>query len=94
MQIHGPLAAHLHAAQSVHAPHAPTAAPKAADVQATVVRDEVQISDAGRFLEQTRSLPDIRLEKVQQLREALASGTYDVDSRLDLAVSRLLDELA
>lgn len=92
MQIHGP--AHLHAAQSVHAPHGPTSAPKAADMHGTAIRDEVQISDAGRFLEQTRNLPDIRQDKVQQLREALASGTYDVDARLDLAVSRLLDEIA
>jgi flagellar biosynthesis anti-sigma factor FlgM len=93
MQIYGP--AHLHATQPVHAPHAPASARPAAELQtAGAIQDEVQISDAGQFVDQARQLPDIRADRVREIRDALASGTYDVDSRLDLALSRLLDEIA
>jgi hypothetical protein len=34
------------------------------------------------WIEQAKSLPDVRWDKVQAVREALAADTYDVDARL------------
>jgi anti-sigma28 factor (negative regulator of flagellin synthesis) len=92
MQIHGP--AHLHGIHGTRAPHGATA-PQGAEQSTglTAPRDELQISDVGRFVDQVHNLPEIRLDRVQQLQAALASGTYDVDAKLELAVSRLLDEI-
>jgi len=36
----------------------------------------------------------MRMDRVQELRAALANGTYDIDARLELTVQRILDELA
>ena len=92
MQVYGP--SQLHGVHGVNAPHAP-AAPRGAEQPSglSAPRDELEISDVGRFVDQARGLPEIRADRVQDLRAALANGTYDLDSKLDLTVSRLLDEL-
>jgi hypothetical protein len=92
MQVYGP--SHLHGVQGVSPPHAPSA-PRGPESPTglTAPRDELEISDIGRFVDQANSLPEIRQERVDQLRAALAAGTYDIESKLDLTVSRLLDEI-
>jgi len=96
MQVYGP--SQLHGVHGVNAPHGPAAprGPENSSGQSsglTAPRDELQISDVGRFVDQTHSLPEIRADRVQDLRAALANGTYDIESKLDLTVSRLLDEI-
>jgi anti-sigma28 factor (negative regulator of flagellin synthesis) len=92
MQVYGP--SHLHGVHGVNAPHGPAAAGAVEPSSGlTAPRDELQISDVGRFVDQAHGLPDIRADRVQELRAALASGTYDIESKLDLTVSRLLDEI-
>jgi anti-sigma28 factor (negative regulator of flagellin synthesis) len=57
--------------------------------------DRVEISDLARLLssldpeEQTRS----RAQRVADLREAIASGAYQTDDKIDYVVSRLMDVL-
>lgn len=43
-----------------------------------------------RWIDKAKSLPDLRFDKVQALRNAIASGRYDVDARL----SAVLDDLS
>jgi len=54
--------------------------------------DRVEISNVARFLSQIASMPDIRPEKVEALRNALLQGNYDVDTRFSQALDRFLDE--
>jgi negative regulator of flagellin synthesis FlgM len=37
--------------------------------------------------------PDIRQERVQAIRAQIASGTYETSGKLDVAVTRLLDDI-
>lgn len=39
-------------------------------------------------------MPDVRADRVSQLRAQIANGTYETADKLDLAMNRLLDELA
>lgn len=55
--------------------------------------DRVELSDAARFMERLKRLPEIRSEKVRALREAIASGRYDTDEKLRVAVERVLEDL-
>ena len=59
----------------------PSAIPSAAVRQS----DSVEISDAARSLAGARSAvthaPDVRAERVAELKAAIANGTYAVDSR-------------
>ena len=91
MQIYGP--SQVHGAQSVSAPHSNRgpAAPSAG--ASPSVKDELSISSAAQFVAQTQQLPDIRQDKVAQIRAALADGTYETADKLGVALDRLLDEI-
>lgn len=92
MQIHG--TSQVHGAQAIHAPHAARAAePQQASAPAAP-RDQLDISAAGQMLDAIRELPDIRQDRVQQLRAAIADGSYETADKLDMALERLLDEIA
>ncbi len=92
MQIYGPT--HLHGPQSVKAPHHSRFTEPAASPSSTFAADELQISQEAQFTEQARGLPEIRQDRVADIRAQIASGTYESAEKLDAAVSRLLDEIA
>jgi anti-sigma28 factor (negative regulator of flagellin synthesis) len=55
------------------------------------VHDSVTLSvDAVRSAE---SAADIRFDKVNSIRAAIADGSYDTPEKLDMALERLLDRL-
>jgi negative regulator of flagellin synthesis FlgM len=93
MQIHG--VNQLHGAQAINAPHAVARTDSAAaTTRSAATADVVDISETGRLLEMAAQLPDIRADRVAQLRAQIADGGYDTAEKLDLAVERLLDEIA
>jgi negative regulator of flagellin synthesis FlgM len=62
--------------------------------EAPQIADEVDISDAARLVEQAQQMPDIREDRVEAVRQQIAAGTYETGDKLDVAVERLLDEIA
>ena len=62
-------------------------------VHAGTPRDHVEISPLGQMLDGISQLPEIRYEKVEELRAQLATGSYETTDKLELAIDRLLDEL-
>ena len=92
MQIYG--ATHVHGAHAVNAPHAARVDSTQQALHANHSADVVDISDTGRLLEMAAQLPDIRADRVEQLRAQIADGSYDTADKLDLAIERLLDEIA
>ncbi len=91
MHIYGP--AHLHGPQAVGAPHSTRSARPTSQVGSSPIKDEVNISDAARLIEQVKQAPDIRQDRVQAIRAQIASGTYETSDKLSKAVSGLLDEI-
>ena len=55
--------------------------------------DRVEVSDIARFRQALAKVPEIRLEKVQAIREAIERGDYETEEKLEIAVERLLKEL-
>lgn len=55
--------------------------------------DTVEISTIAQMLAKIRDLPEIRQEKVVELRRAIFEGRYDVDSKLDKAAEALLEDI-
>jgi negative regulator of flagellin synthesis FlgM len=53
----------------------------------------VNISDEARWAEKIQDLPDVRQDVVARIRAEIASGTYETEEKLNLAVERLLDEI-
>jgi len=92
MQVNGP--SNVHNAQAISAPHNSRPAQTQAPSSASTSGDELQISDAARLVDAARELPDIRQNRVADIRSAIANGTYETEQRLSGAVEQLLNELA
>lgn len=41
-----------------------------------------------------RDIPEIRADRVAQIRAAIEAGTYETPDKIEIAVGRLLDELS
>jgi negative regulator of flagellin synthesis FlgM len=91
MQIYGP--AQLHGAQPISAPHTPRSAPPTTSTQSAPIQDELSLSSAAQWIDQVRQTPDIRQDRVAAVRAQIASGAYETHDKLDVAISRLLDEI-
>lgn len=92
MEIYGP--AHVHGPQSIGPPHTSRVAKPPAPSQPGQIQDELEISDVGRTVEQVNQLPDIRHDRVNEIRAQIAAGTYETEGKLQVALDRLLDEIA
>lgn len=92
MQIYG--TAHVHSAQPISAPHRMTPAQAPPATPASYGVDQLDISPEADFVSQVRDLPDIRADKVAAIKAQIQAGTYETDEKLDIALSRLLDEIA
>lgn len=91
MQVYGP--AHLHGPQPISSPHSARINEPTTTSPAGQIQDELHISDAGRLIEQTGQMPDIRWDRVNQIRAQIADGTYETDNKMQIAIGRLLDEI-
>jgi negative regulator of flagellin synthesis FlgM len=92
MQIQGP--SYIHAPHSVNGPHATRGNQSvgAANTPASI-GDQLDISAAGQLADRLSEIPDIRQDKVNALRAAITSGTYETDDKFNVALDRLLDEI-
>ena len=93
MQIQG--LGQLHNVQGINAPHINrvsepmTSAPSQLDTT-----DELHLSPAAEMASRMSEIPDIRWERVNSIKAAIADGSYVTDAKLDVALERLLDEIA
>ncbi|HPD29423.1 MAG TPA: flagellar biosynthesis anti-sigma factor FlgM [Phycisphaerae bacterium] len=60
---------------------------------APVQADRVDISEMGQLLSTLDVGSQIRVDKVTEIREAIANGTYITDAKINYTVSRLMEEL-
>ena len=63
-------------------------------VHAGTPRDHVEISPLGQMLDGISRLPEIRHEKVEEIRKQIASGSYETPEKIQVALDRLFDELS
>ncbi len=59
-----------------------------------IAGDRVELSDTARLLNSMRQMPEIRQDRVDTIRNAIARGVYDTADRLDVALDKMLDEIA
>jgi negative regulator of flagellin synthesis FlgM len=62
-------------------------------VHANAPRDHVEISPLGKMLDGIGQLPEIRHERVDEIRRQIAAGSYETPEKLELALDRMLDEM-
>jgi len=93
MQING--INNLHSAQGINQPHRAGAAANTQPNNATKfdTADSVEFSNAASFVSQAKELPEIRADRVADIREQIANGAYETDEKIDLALDALLAEI-
>ncbi|RPJ39357.1 MAG: flagellar biosynthesis anti-sigma factor FlgM [Planctomycetaceae bacterium] len=57
------------------------------------ILENIQSTPLGVVLKRIASLPEVRREKVLQVRRQITQGRYDVTERLDLALEKVLEDL-
>ena len=98
MQVQGPSSvqgpSQVHAAQPIRGPHTSGSIEPSTATGSAAVGDRLDISEAGQIASRMAEIPDIRAERVQDIRAAILDGSYETQDRLGTAVDRLLDEIA
>lgn len=56
-------------------------------------QDELEISAAGKMLDQLSQTPELRQERLARIKAAIEDGTYDTDAKLEAALSKMFDAL-
>ena len=57
------------------------------------ILDNINTTPIGQVLRKIASLPEVRKEKVLDVRRQLTEGKYDLDERLDVALDKVLEHL-
>lgn len=55
--------------------------------------DRVELSEHSRLMNRLRSLPDVRQALINEVRQAIADGTYETDGKLNEALEGLMEDL-
>jgi hypothetical protein len=55
--------------------------------------ESITSTPVGRLLALISTLPEVRTEKVHEVRDRLSNGNYDIKHNLDSALDRVLEEL-
>lgn len=55
--------------------------------------ESITSTPLGRLLTLISALPEVRTEKVHEVRDRLSNGNYDIDHSLDTALDKVLEEL-
>ena len=84
-RIHEAAAAYRASAQPEVAPNAPRWAEG---------RDRVELSEHARHLDAIRSMPDVRMARIEGIKQAIASGTYESPEKLRAAIDGLLRDIS
>ena len=92
MQIQGP--ANLHGAQPIHGPHRVKETAPQQPSESIHGADQLEISAEAEMISRIRDVPDIRADRVADIRQQIEAGTYDTNDKLEVAVGRLFDEMA
>ena len=92
MQIYGP--GQVHTAQGINAPHNPQIRRGAEGVAQPASGDQLSISAAAEAAVEAATGDGVRTELVARIRSEIANGTYETAQKLDLALDRMLNEIA
>ena len=57
------------------------------------ILENINTTPIGRVLKRIASLPEVRREKVLDVRRQLTEGRYNLNERLDIALDRVLEDL-
>jgi negative regulator of flagellin synthesis FlgM len=91
MEIYGP--GYLDGPQSIQAPHRTKAVEPKQSADGLHGPDSVDLSPEAEIVGRVQDVPDLRTDRIAQIRAEIAAGTYETEAKMEIAVGRLLDEI-
>ena len=64
-----------------------------ADLLMENILESINKTPLGQVLKKIASLPEVRREKVLDVRQQLTEGLYDFNDRLDVAIDKVIEDL-
>jgi len=92
MEIHGLNGAG--GAQPIYPRLAAYTVEQGSSARVSAPRDHVEISSLGQMLDSVHRMPEIRHERVEEIRRQIADGIYETPEKIEIALDRLMDELS
>ena len=94
MQINGAFS--VHGAQSIKPSAKSTVTESTNRTEQNIFQptDEVDFSADVNWVNHVNELPDVRTDRVNEIRAQIQAGTYETEAKLDIALDRLLDEIS
>lgn len=62
------------------------------DLMMEQILESIHATPIGQVLRKIASLPEVRQEKVLDVRRQLTEGRYDLNERLDIAIDKVLEK--
>lgn len=91
MEIYGP--SRIDSAQSIRATQHVRSIEPQTSAESIHGMDQIDISPEAELVSRVGDLPDIRADKVAEIRAQIEAGIYETDEKMDVALGRLLDEI-
>ena len=66
---------------------------KNAETKPIATSDELEISSTGKMLEHLNQSPEVRAERLAQIKAAIESGKYETPEKLDISLKKMISEV-
>ncbi len=63
------------------------------DIVMEQILDNINHTPIGQILKKIASLPEVRKEKILNVRQRLSEGSYETNKQLDVALDKVLENL-
>ena len=67
--------------------------PKSAETKPIATNDELEISSTGKMLEHLNQSPEVRAERLAQIKAAIDAGEYETPEKLEIALKKMIAEV-
>jgi negative regulator of flagellin synthesis FlgM len=95
MEVQGPGSVQRPSSVQRSLPTGPAKSARSADSAAVPAtpKDAVEISSTGQLLDKLSKSPEVRAERLAQIKADIASGHYDTDEKLEAALMNLFQSM-
>jgi flagellar biosynthesis anti-sigma factor FlgM len=66
---------------------------KNAETKPIATKDELEISSTGKMLEHLNQSPEIRAERLAQIKAAIDAGQYETPEKFEIALKKMIAEI-
>ena len=66
---------------------------KSAETKPIATSDELEISSTGKMLEHLNQSPEVRAERLAQIKAAIDAGEYETPDKLEIALKKMIAEI-